>query len=219
MQTRISAKVILGASVAVLTLMAQSGGPNPTCHRCSATYIPVSELEAYSAKAVKYLVSKDGENHLPYTKEDGSPDHRLMGAAWAALFNEKGFCGNKYEGPDKAKAQKKLRQLYAQEGLDTPAEKAAVIEEFLKTGIIDSINERAFGQLGKGMYEVSRFAELTESIKYLWLSLEWEREREGDESPVTDNIHEAYTSFLDHLLAYVEEQVTEAKEHEFTGSY
>jgi mannose-6-phosphate isomerase-like protein (cupin superfamily) len=54
MQTRISTRVILGASVAVLTLMAQSGGPNPTCHRCSATYIPVSELDAYTAKAVKY---------------------------------------------------------------------------------------------------------------------------------------------------------------------
>jgi len=51
---RISTKVILGAGVAVLTLMAQSGGPNPTCHRCSATYIPVSELDAYTAKAVKY---------------------------------------------------------------------------------------------------------------------------------------------------------------------
>jgi len=51
---RISTRIILGAGVAVLTLMAQSGGPNPTCHHCSATYIPVSELDAYTAKAVKY---------------------------------------------------------------------------------------------------------------------------------------------------------------------
>jgi mannose-6-phosphate isomerase-like protein (cupin superfamily) len=51
---RISTKVIIGASVAVLTLMAQSGGPKPTCRQCSATYIPVSELDAYTAKAVKY---------------------------------------------------------------------------------------------------------------------------------------------------------------------
>ena len=34
--------------------MAQSGGPSPTCRHCSATYIPVSELDAYTAKAVKY---------------------------------------------------------------------------------------------------------------------------------------------------------------------
>jgi mannose-6-phosphate isomerase-like protein (cupin superfamily) len=51
---RISTKAIIGASFAMLTLMAQSGGPNPTCRHCSATYIPVSELNAYTAKAVKY---------------------------------------------------------------------------------------------------------------------------------------------------------------------
>src|SRR5579863_7193472 len=56
MQTsqRISTRVIIGTSVAVLTVMAQNGGPSPTCHRCSATYIPVSELNAYTAKAIKY---------------------------------------------------------------------------------------------------------------------------------------------------------------------
>jgi len=47
-------KIIIGASVAVLTIMAQSGGPNPTCRQCPATYIPVSELDAYTAKALKY---------------------------------------------------------------------------------------------------------------------------------------------------------------------
>lgn len=53
---RISTKAIAAAGFAMLTLMAQSGGPNPTCHRCSATYIPVSELNAYTAKAVKYHI-------------------------------------------------------------------------------------------------------------------------------------------------------------------
>jgi mannose-6-phosphate isomerase-like protein (cupin superfamily) len=52
---RISTKIIIGASAAVLTLMAQQGGaPKPTCNRCSSTYIPVSELNAYTAKAIKY---------------------------------------------------------------------------------------------------------------------------------------------------------------------
>jgi mannose-6-phosphate isomerase-like protein (cupin superfamily) len=45
---------MIGAGIAVLAAMAQSGGPNPTCRHCSATYIPVSELDAYTAKAVKY---------------------------------------------------------------------------------------------------------------------------------------------------------------------
>jgi mannose-6-phosphate isomerase-like protein (cupin superfamily) len=52
---RTSAGVILGASLTLLALMAQQGGgPAPTCHHCSATYIPVSELDAYRAKAMKY---------------------------------------------------------------------------------------------------------------------------------------------------------------------
>ena len=48
-------KVVLVASVAVFGLLAQQGGsPKPTCQHCSATYIPKSELDAYTAKAIKY---------------------------------------------------------------------------------------------------------------------------------------------------------------------
>ena len=50
----VSIKIVIGASVAMLTLMAQTGAPNPTCRHCSATYIPVAELDAYTAKAIKY---------------------------------------------------------------------------------------------------------------------------------------------------------------------
>jgi hypothetical protein len=73
-------------------------------------------------EAVKYLVSgKDGD-HLPYTGDDGSPNHRLMGAAWAALHG--GYRGNKYEGSDKAAAITKLKALYKSEKMDTPEESA-----------------------------------------------------------------------------------------------
>ena len=51
---RVSTKIIMGASLAMLTLMAQTGAPNPSCRHCSATYIPVAELDAYTAKALKY---------------------------------------------------------------------------------------------------------------------------------------------------------------------
>lgn len=47
-------KVLLVGSLAVLALMAQS--PQPTCHKCQATYIPKSELDAYTAKAIKYKI-------------------------------------------------------------------------------------------------------------------------------------------------------------------
>src|ERR1700691_4490549 len=49
---RISFKVLLVGGAAVLALVAQS--PQPTCHSCQATYIPQSELDAYTAKAIKY---------------------------------------------------------------------------------------------------------------------------------------------------------------------
>ena len=163
------------------------------------------------AKAVKYLVNASGEKHLPYTNEDGKPNHRLMGAAWAALHG--GYRGNKYEGPDKAGAIKRLKQVYAREGMDTPAEKAERVTELLKGILTDVIQNRAYGQLNKGMYTVARFAGILDDLKYLWITLEYEREQEGDESPVTDDVKEAYTSLLDHLLAYTEEQIEEEKEH------
>jgi hypothetical protein len=164
-----------------------------------------------AAKAVKYLVTVNGEKHLPYTDEDGTINHRLLGAAWAALHG--GYRGNKYEGPNKEQAKKKLRQLYAQAGLDTPSEKAERIDGMLKTMLTDAIQARAFGQLNKGLYTIARFAQIAEDLKYLWMSLEYEREQEGDESPVTDDLKETFELFLEHILAYTEEQVAEEAAH------
>jgi mannose-6-phosphate isomerase-like protein (cupin superfamily) len=45
-------RLLLGACIAAFALSAQE----PTCRRCQATYIPVSELDAYTAKAVKYNI-------------------------------------------------------------------------------------------------------------------------------------------------------------------
>jgi mannose-6-phosphate isomerase-like protein (cupin superfamily) len=46
-------RILLGG-VATFALLAQS--PQPTCRHCQATYIPVTELDAYTAKAVKYNI-------------------------------------------------------------------------------------------------------------------------------------------------------------------
>lgn len=52
---RIIAKIIfLGLVVAVFPVLAQA--PHPTCDHCSATYIPKSELDAYTKRAI--------ENHI-----------------------------------------------------------------------------------------------------------------------------------------------------------
>lgn len=187
------------------------------CSQCKAGFCQACEKGTphpiMSEKTVQYLVrDKDGKGHLPYTKDDGKPNHRLMGAAWAALNSSGGHRGNKYEGPNKEQAKKKLKQIYAREGMDTPSEKVERIGPMIKSMIEDAIQSRAYGQLGKGMYTVSRFAQLTEDLASLWMCLEYERESEGDESPVTDDIKELYHSLLDHLLSYVEEEVDEAKQ-------
>jgi hypothetical protein len=74
--------------------------------------------------ASAFLVVEDPESpstwHLQVRDENGKPDHRLMGAAWAALHG--GYRGNRYEGPQKAKALAALIKLYASEGMPTPTE-------------------------------------------------------------------------------------------------
>lgn len=76
----------------------------------------------YSSSA--FLVVGDAEKpstwHLRVKDSDGAVNHRLLGAAWAALHG--GYRGNKYEGEDKDSALKKLKALYKSEGLETPTE-------------------------------------------------------------------------------------------------
>ena len=103
------------------------------CPECGAA------MEGKEAKAVMrteadgqhpashYLVVEDAEKpstwHLRVRDVAGGLDHRLMGAAWAALHG--GYRGNVYEGPGKREAIAKLTRLYASEDMDTP--KAAEI--------------------------------------------------------------------------------------------
>ncbi|MDE2098226.1 MAG: hypothetical protein KGL39_13305 [Patescibacteria group bacterium] len=70
-----------------------------------------------------YLICEDPEKsstwHLRVKDKDGKPDHTLMGAAWAALHG--GYRGNKYEGPGKDEAIKKLKGMYESEKMDLPS--------------------------------------------------------------------------------------------------
>jgi len=81
-----------------------------------------------SCTADCYLVVEDEFKpdtwHLRVKDEDGTPNHTLMGAAWAALQNPNGYRGQKYEGPDKDKAISKLKQLYKDEDMPLPEDKS-----------------------------------------------------------------------------------------------
>lgn len=97
-----------------------------------------------------FLVVEDANKpstwHLP-VKVNGKPDHGLMGGAWAALHG--GFRGNKYEGPDKAKAVNKLKALYKAEGMETPSAKKEVAVDILTEmeGIIKAHLKEVAGSL------------------------------------------------------------------------
>lgn len=68
-----------------------------------------------------YLVTEaDGTQHLP-TKKNGTLDRGLCGAAWAALHG--GFRGEKYDGPNKADALKKLTTIHKAQGWPLPTAK------------------------------------------------------------------------------------------------
>lgn len=80
-----------------------------------------------------FLVVEDSQKpstwHLQ-VKKHGKNDRRLMGAAKAALTSPGGHRGNKYAGPNKTEAIRKLKRMYAQEEMDwekeiTPASSTA----------------------------------------------------------------------------------------------
>jgi mannose-6-phosphate isomerase-like protein (cupin superfamily) len=52
---KIALKVLmLSAVMAVFPVLAQEVEPKPTCNRCSAVYVPKSELDAYNQRAIEH---------------------------------------------------------------------------------------------------------------------------------------------------------------------
>ena len=46
--------IVLSVVIAAFPLLAQE--PHPTCNRCPATYIPNSELDAYTRRAIEHKI-------------------------------------------------------------------------------------------------------------------------------------------------------------------
>lgn len=95
------------------------------------TYVYMGEVVTYKEElrtsdgriAGDHLIVGDKKKvttwHLP-VKTDGKPDRSLMGAAAAALTHPNGYRGNKYEGPDKSEAIRKLVAIYRDEKAKLP---------------------------------------------------------------------------------------------------
>src|SRR6202140_3724962 len=54
MQRIVLKVVLLSAVIAVFPVLAQDVEPKPTCNRCSAVYVPKSELEGYNQRAMEH---------------------------------------------------------------------------------------------------------------------------------------------------------------------
>lgn len=112
---------------------------------------------AASKNASDFLVVEDPEKPSSYhlqVMKDGEPDRRLMGAAWAALHG--GYRGSKYAGPNKTQAIAKLKKMYADMNIATPAESDAGPE------IDDFISECGYGEPSRPYvpWGVTSFADL-----------------------------------------------------------
>lgn len=133
------------------------------CPECGAAMVGKEAVEEAATKTVDgksrprgdFLVAEDPDKpsawHLP-VKVNGKLDRRLVGAAWAALHG--GYRGQKYGGPDKAAAIKKLKGIYKAQGWETPGMKEAdKLRELL---------EEALSLLGEEVVETSE-SQLSES--------------------------------------------------------
>jgi 2'-5' RNA ligase len=70
-------------------------------------------------------------------KDNGKPDHALMGAAWAALTAPGGHRGKKYSGPNADEAKSALDALYKSEKMDLPGDTQEKEQADLPEGWLD----------------------------------------------------------------------------------
>lgn len=182
---------------------------------------PIGEASMAKTKTVggkqipasSFLVATDTESpstwHLQVKDESGKVDHRLLGAAWAALHG--GYRGNKYEGPDSAKALAALKKLYKDEGLDTPAENAEA-EEVAEYGYDDyypayvPTNIISFAQLETAEAAREIAADLREAVTqfqqminniFLWSS----SDQVPDKVTAASNLFDEFIGVVSDILA------------------
>ena len=99
---------------------------------------------------------------------------------------------------EKAAAKKKILAAAKEHGIDaTENEKLAVGRACAKLS------------LRKGLYEVGYFAEVLESLNWLCMQTEWERDFEDDGSKLPEQMREPWLALLDAFKAMAEEEADE----------
>lgn len=114
---------------------------------------------------------------------------------------------------EKAKVKAKILAAAKKYGIEAAdAEKFYLEAETKLRDMIKSAVESKLKPLAKGLWDVGRFAELCAALQNLLFGLIWERDMEQDESTIPDDLQGHIEGLLDTLVAYVGEEVEEAKE-------
>lgn len=105
---------------------------------------------------------------------------------------------------EKEKVKAKIEAAAKDHSID--GNKSVQVRELLKAEIDKAAEAKGFQ---KGLYAVGRFADLLESLACLYEQSVWEREIEGDESEVPDELRDQLDSLIETFIAMAEEEARE----------
>lgn len=209
-----------GVSVGNLRVMHQSRGP-VAGKFVSMTYDDVAKKVLVTAKVTNEIEKKNVREGIYTAFSVGAKylkkwyDAGLKAVRWTAgpfegslvdygaIPSANGFTYRSLDGQEETVAfdggRRELRKALESIG-STPT----MAEE---DRAVSAIHKMAAAR--KGLYGVSAFAQLMSQLVSLRDSLKYERENEGDDSPVTDRVSEATNELLECLAAYTQEEISE----------
>lgn len=111
---------------------------------------------------------------------------------------------------EKAKVKAKIVAAAKKHGIEVSDEAEKAMKAWV-SGEVDSLIEKTAESKGmkKGMYDVSRFASILQDFAYLRIAAEYERDREGDESSLPEDLQQDLEALAETFLAMAEEESTE----------
>lgn len=148
---------------------------------------------------------------LPIKFSDEEKTKRHIRNALARFDQTKGIPAD-----EKDKVKAKIHAAAKEHGIDVEEEgqKATRILAAAKTALKTILRERiaelkSNEAIEKGLYEVARFADFLESLSWMYLSAMYERDMEGDESEVPEDIEEILHDSIEVFIAMATEEATE----------
>jgi hypothetical protein len=113
---------------------------------------------------------------------------------------------------EKPKVKAKIVAAAKKHGIEVSEKSAkalAVLEDGFKKLLFINLPVDATDDVKKGMWEVSDFAQTLQDLYWICVQSAWEREREGDDSEVPDELKAALKELGNVLVTMVQEEVIE----------